>query len=491
MIILMPTINKESLRDQFSQAKQSAKELIAAGKVPAETQLLINTLLTLLELVIAVFLEKVTKKTKANSGIPPSETSQTEDKKQPSPGSNPKGSQSQESNFSNSRTIETIDLVTVDSCNVCGNNLQDQPVDAVERRTRIDLHFVKVVEHQDVEIKTCSCCNTKTKGVFSGLFQHVLQYGIGIQAFAVNLLCAQMVSLSRVQELLKSMLDRVISETTLLNYLLKMHHALELWEQKAIAYLLKSRAMHVDETSMKVNTKNHWVHVCSSGHVTLKKLHEKRGIKAMEAHDIIPRYGGVIVHDCWQSYFSFENCGHGLCGAHLVRELQFIIESNEYIWAKRMKKMLLQLCSAVSKQESKKLTLEQYHRVRRIYDAILKRGEYELPVQPKPEKKTRGRLAKTDAENLHERLVKHAEAVLLFAKESFVPFTNNQAEQALRMGKVKQKVSGCFRSREFADAYLRISSYLQTMKAIGYNPFTAIEIALDGRLNGQLEDFFR
>jgi len=274
----------------------------------------------------------------------------------------------------------------------------------------------------------------------------------------------------------------MLSEATLLKYVMKLSNVLERWEASAIDQLLTAKAMHVDETSMRVDSKNHWVHVCSAGTITVKMLHVKRGKEAMDDHNIIPRYGGVIVHDCWSSYFKYESCEHGLCGSHLVRELAFIVESNDYVWARRMKKLLLMACKSVSRREQKKLSVSQYARIQALYQKILIEGQQEMPKQPTPEKKKRGRVAKTDAENLCERLQKHEASVLLFARNSAVPFTNNQAERALRMGKVKQKVSGCFRTLHFAKAYVRISSYLQTMTAQGYNPLKAIQMALSGEL---------
>lgn len=145
-----------------------------------------------------------------------------------------------------------------------------------------------------------------------------------------------------------------------------------------------------------------------------------------------------------------------------------------------MKKLLLETCKKVSKRKRKKLTQKEYAALQKRYRNILTRGEKELPAIPKKPSGRRGKMAKSDAHNLWERLFEHEEAVLLFAKRSDVPFTNNRSEQDLRMTKVKQKVSGCFRKEMLAKAYCRISSYLQTMANKGYNPLTAINMALDG-----------
>ena len=140
------------------------------------------------------------------------------------------------------------------------------------------------------------------------------------------------------------------------------------------------------------------------------------------------------------------------------------------------------LCMRVAKRQSKKLSQSEYQNLQKRYRNILTRGEKELPPIPTRQNGKRGRIAKSDAHNLWERLKEHETAVLLFAKESHVSFTNNRAERDLRMSKVKQKVSGCFRTNTFAEAYCRISSYLQTMATRGYNPLVAIQLALSGQL---------
>ena len=190
----------------------------------------------------------------------------------------------------------------------------------------------------------------------------------------------------------------------------------------------------------------------------------------------------MVIHDCWDSYLSYDHCNHGLCGSHLLRELSFIVEANGYAWAANMKRLLQQTCRLVAKRKRKKLTQNEYKNLQKRYRYILTRGEKELPPIPPRQNGKRGRVAKSDAHNLWERLKQHETAVLLFAKLSHVAFTNNRAERDLRMSKVKQKVSGCFRVRKYAEAYCRISSYLQTMSNRGYNPLLAIQMALSGQI---------
>ena len=259
--------------------------------------------------------------------------------------------------------------------------------------------------------------------------------------------------------------------------------ALEEWEANAKKQILLAPSLYVDETSMKVNGKNQWIHVHASGDITLKLLHAKRGKEAIKDNDIIPKYGGVLIHDCWASYLTYDKCLHGLCGSHLLRELTFIIDANDYRWAKHLKKLLQQACADVAKSKRKKLTKLKYATLQRRYRYILTQGEKELPPIPKKTSRKKGAIAKSDAHNLWERFRKHEGSVLRFASDRDVAFTNNRAERDLRMAKVKQKVSGCFRSETYAKAYCRISSYVKTMANKGINPLVAIQMALNGKID--------
>jgi len=286
-----------------------------------------------------------------------------------------------------------------------------------------------------------------------------------------------------VQKIVTTIIGELIAQASLLKFILRLYEALAQWERGAIENLLLHSAMHVDETSQRVDKKNQWIHVYSAGDITLKLLHPKRGTEAIEALNIIPRYSGTIIHDCWASYLAYEHCGHGLCGSHLLRELSFIVDSNNYAWAANMKRLLKETCAAVSKSKRKKLPSAAYANLQKRYRNILTRGKNEMPQIPAKLNGRHGKIAKSDAHNLWDRLEKHESAVLLFAKNAEVSFTNNRAERDLRMSKVKQKVSGCFRTETYAKAYCRISSYLQTMANKGINPLIAIQMALAGKFD--------
>jgi len=478
----MAVIHTNSVREELERIKSDFAAQTEAGTVSTESSMLIKSLIMLLELVFSIFLEKTTKKTSRNCSKPPSQTGK-DNTSAGRKGSKGKGKQESSLGTDNARTVVTDIVLPVESCSCCGESLKDVKSEGHERRTRIDIIFEKTVEHFDAEIKHCPSCQAVSKGDFPSGVHGKLQYGNGLKAFIIHLIVSQMVAINRVQKMIKAMIGQQLSESTLLSFVIKLHMALEKWEANAKEQILLAPSLYVDETSMKVNGKNHWIHVHASGDITLKLLHPKRGKEAIRDNNIIPRYGGVLIHDCWASYLTYNHCLHGLCGSHLLRELTFIIEANDYRWAKQLKKLLQQACADVAKTKRKKLTKAKYAALQRRYRYILTQGEKELPPIPKKANGKKGTIAKSDAHNLWERFRKHEESVLRFAVDGDVAFTNNRAERDLRMAKVKQKVSGCFRSEVYAKAYCRISSYLQTMANKGINPLVAIQMALNGNID--------
>lgn len=476
----MATVDKQSVRDEFDKIKSGFQEQVAAGKISTEAATLFNALVMLFNILLIIFMEKSTKKTSANSSIPPSQTPPDETSKT---NKSKEGDDKKKPTITvvgNTRTVETVTFMPVLACDRCGKDLSGFACECIERRTKIDIIFEKTVEHVDVEVKQCPACNSTVKAKFPDDMPGPLQYGNGIKAYVIQLLVAQMISLNRVVDMIAALIGQAISEATLLSYVMRLYFALESWENKVKLELMTAQSMHVDETSLRVDKKNHWIHVYSSGDITIKFLHEKRGKEAIESIGIIPLYGGIIIHDCWASYLSYGHLEHGLCGSHLLRELTFIIDSNGYRWAKKMKRLLQKLCKMVSRRKEKCLTADKCLKLQRLYRKILAAGKTEMPPVPEKTTKRCGKVAKSDAHNLWERFDKYETSVLLFAKHPHVPFTNNRAERDLRMTKVKQKISGCFRTEKYAKAYCRISSYLQTMKNKDINPLVAVSMALQG-----------
>ncbi|MGA7979184.1 MAG: transposase, partial [Chromatiaceae bacterium] len=291
----MASLNTTSLREELDTLKGQFERLCADGKMGQEGRALFQALLMLFELLMAVFMERRTPKNSRNCGLPSSQTDK--DDTAPQPGTRSKGKAHDHTRSRHTRTVETVEIIPVDVCQSCGTDLSDIPSEGYERRTRIDIVFEKVVSHVEAEIKQCPQCQAQTKGAFLADMSGPLQYGPGIKAYILNLLLAQMLSPKRVQQSIHTLIDRVISEATILNDVMQLHQALAAWEQAAIEQILSQPTLHVDETSLRVARNNHWIHVYCAGEMTLKFLHPKRGLAAIESIGIIPRYGGTIIHD--------------------------------------------------------------------------------------------------------------------------------------------------------------------------------------------------
>ena len=394
------SIDKTSVREQFNSIKADFNRLSESGKISDEAALLMNSLFALFEIVLAIFMEKQTKKNSRNSSIPPSQTEPDESSSLDNRGPSSKKRNPNKGTFSNQSARVSQRTITIDCCSCCGEDLSGQPADSVERRTKIDIVFQTVTTHIDAETKHCPSCGTPNKGRFPAEFQGPVQYGKGLKAYLINLIIVQMVALNRVQQMAFALINRMISEAAMLKYVLQLHNALERWENEAIDTIKQQPVIHTDETSFKVNRKKHWIHVYSARDTVLKFLHPKRGKEAITDIDIIPNFVGVIIHDCWASYLSYEHCLHGLCGSHLLRELVFIIESNQYRWASNMKRLLKHTCQVVSKRDNKQLTTNEYQKLQKHYRSILTRGEKEMPPIPEKPQGQRGKVAKSDAHNL-------------------------------------------------------------------------------------------
>jgi transposase len=305
----MASIDKTSVRNEVARLKSDFEQLSSNGKVAPEVKVVMNSMFMIIELILTIFLEKVTKKNNNNSSLPSSQTEKDESALSQQ-GSNGKGKTENTARAKNTRTKETVTVAKIWSCDICGEDLKTTPCHHYERRTKVDIVFEKVVEHVDAEVKQCPTCDSMVKGSFPSDLHGPMQYGDGLKAFAINLLVCQMVALNRVQKLVKSMIGVVVAEASLLKFILRLHQALATWEQNAIEQILKMPAINVDETSLRVDKKNHWIHIYSAGDITLKRLHRSRGIEAINSINIIPRYGGVTIHDCWSAYFSYDNVSY-------------------------------------------------------------------------------------------------------------------------------------------------------------------------------------
>ncbi|MCO1335597.1 IS66 family transposase, partial [Microbulbifer sp. OS29] len=248
--------------------------------------------------------------------------------------------------------------------------------------------------------------------------------------------------------------------------------------------------VHADETSLNMDGKRHWIHVLSAQNCTLFGLSPRRGTEAMNAMGVLPEFNGTLVHDHWKPYYTYV-CTHALCNAHHLRELTYAHEEDGQRWAGNLHKLLLELRDAVELAGGA-LPEGQVKRWRIRYRKILGRGDTECPAPvPDTTSPRRGRLKRSKSRNLLERLRDYEEDVLRFMERPDVPFTNNQGERDLRMTKVQQKISGCFRSEDGARAFCLIRSYLLTCQKNDVAPGEALTQLLNGEWPRLLLDKFK
>jgi transposase len=299
------------------------------------------------------------------------------------------------------------------------------------------------------------------------------QYGNSVKATSVYMSQFQLVPLARVQDHFHDQIGLPLSKGSVSNWNVLAYEKLESFEAWARRELISSICCHADETGINVNGKRIWLHSVSSEKVTLFHSDEKRGQEAMDRMGVIPFFKGILVHDHWKAYFAYA-CAHALCNAHHLRELEAAIEFDGQKWAKKMQDFLVELNKIVEKSGgslSKKRAAKFYKR----YKQILAAGDRECPLN----KKSR---AQTKSRNLLERLRDFQVETLRFVEDINTPFTNNRGENDLRMTKVQQKISGCFRSMEGAMTFCRIRSYLSTCRKNGIGPTEALTFLFDGKL---------
>jgi hypothetical protein len=277
------------------------------------------------------------------------------------------------------------------------------------------------------------------------------------------------------------MFGYAVSEATLQAARQEQHAALEPYENRLVEILPKEPVLHADETSVPINQVNHWLHVLCTPLLTFFAIHLKRGHEATQAIGILPKFTGWLMHDFLSSYLGFEDCLHTFCKSHLLRELVFLFEQHHQAWAKDLHDLFLEMLQSVRalKARDAPSTQRQYRHWQKQYRSILRAGRKANPLTP--QQRDRKRRKQSKAQNLLDRLEGYEEAILAFLWALELPFTNNEAERAFRMMKVRVKISGCFRTLDGARRHARIRSYISTIRKHDLPVLEYLRRALDGR----------
>jgi transposase len=381
---------------------------------------------------------------------------------------------------------DSVEHHPVDRCS-CGVHLSKLEPSKIEVFQAFDLPTtpIGVTEHRR-EVKICPACRTQvTAPLPAGLKGTGTEYGPRIKSYAMYLLGQHLLPVRRVSEILKEIFSVEVSIGSLVRWSEEVFHGLTGFERDVKEGLIRSQAVNFDETGMRCSGSLHWLHSASTAHLTFFGIHTDRGTEAMKDFGILPNFRGIAVHDHWTSYFWFEDCLHSLCNAHILRELTFLEEVVGERWAGKMRKLLVAINDAVKEAKANgapRLARSIKRKFLAAYEKALRAGfRFHATHDPVFERGARGKRKQTKGKNLLDRLRGFQTEVLRFMSNFAVPFTNNQGEQDIRMNKVKQKISGCFRSFTGAQVFCRIRSYLSTMRKQGENLLEALHAVFLGQ----------
>ena len=413
-------------------------------------------------------LEARLNRTSRNSSQPPSMDGFRRVKSPRKTGERPPGGQKGHKG----QTLEIVDnpdeieVYPVQVCQGCGASLVAEQAVKIERRQVHDDEVrIQVTEHH-AEHERCPHCGRMNRADFPSDVQFPVRYGQNLKALMVYLCVYQLIPYDRIRETFSDIFGRTLSTRTLVNAVQESYRNLAGVEEQIRELLTGSEVIHVDETGMRVTGIQQWLHVASTDFLTWYGHHKKRGERATDDMQILPRFKGTMVHDFWASYFRYPG-RHAICNAHLLRELNGISENYQHAWSQDLHALILEINQEVDAApvKSRSLGLSKIADFEARYLRILESGLNEIPSPDIPEsKEKRGRKKQSKAKNLIDRFRNFYHEILAFMYNFSIPFTNNLAERDIRMAKVQQKISGTFRSEEGAAAFCRIRGYISTIR---------------------------
>ncbi len=358
----------------------------------------------------------------------------------------------------------------------CGHVFNEDELCVAETRQVFDLPQPKleVTAHQLLKGQCPECGQWHKASAPEGINAPV-QYGQGVKALTTLLNVDYRIPFKKIQVLFSDLFGYAINESTVYSASKQCYKRLKEPMEIIKSKIIEAMTAHADETGIRVEEMLRWLHVATTELYTYLFVHEKRGRLALESEQsILDKLSGWLVHDCWGSYFNFNELHHALCGAHILRELEGLFENEQSKWARVFKTFLMHVFEMPLEER-----IRRRQHIESRYTLICGMGEKaEPPPRKTPGKK--GRYKRTKGRNLVERLIREKEAVLAFAFNEEVPFTNNLAERDVRPAKVKLKVSNCFRTFEGAEIYARIASFVSTARKHDRNIYTELCTTFSG-----------
>jgi len=353
------------------------------------------------------------------------------------------------------------------TCTHCRARLNASMVTGVVKRQVFDIPkpVLEVTEHQ-AEIYTCTHCKAVTQAAFPEGVTSSAQYGPRVHATTVYLSFSQLLPEDRVAETMSDLFGARLCPATVSAMGAKRASDLKPLADIIAAQVAAAPVKHLDETGCRIGGRTQWLHVASTLGLTSYRVSPRRG-------SLPSLMTGIIVHDHWKPYYTMTDVDHALCNAHHLRELKALIEIEKEPWAKRMYKLLIKACRTVERAIARgadALAAATMRRLDRLYDAVVVSGLAFHRAQPALLKKgARGRQPRRTGHNLLMRFRNFKSDVLRFARNFLVPFANNQAERDIRMMKVKQKISGCFRSTFGAENFATLRAIISTARKQSWN----------------------
>ena len=366
----------------------------------------------------------------------------------------------------------------LEECPGCHCDLSSSLESPSEVRQVFDIPPIALhVTQFEAQRKWCECCQKQVTAAFPQEVKAPIQYGLNLKSFALYLHYEQLLPLRRVAQTLESLLGVGIHPQTILNHSSRLDDTLFLQTQWIASQLSEASFLHNDETSLKLKGKLHWLHVNSTSELTLYTASPHRGKKGLVASDILPFYSDLLIHDAWRSYDSYGT-QHAFCGAHLLRELQAIMEQEGAFWARDLQSWMRQELKYVQELKAfgekeypefeKQLTLQKLQ-------TILSQGQTYYQMKDPPRSGKRGRKAQHKGKNLLDRFIQNTSEMIRWLLDFEVPFDNNQAERDLRMMKLRHKTSGSFQQEHSLQRFCAIRSVFSSIKKKGAPLFDSIK----------------
>jgi transposase len=379
---------------------------------------------------------------------------------------------------------DRIEKYGVQRCSHCQASLEEVPVERIEKRQEYELPPLRLIvtEHQ-AEVKRCPGCGRTTQAEFPEGITQLAQYGAGFKALLTYLNQKHFIPLERVNEFCEDVFHHSVGEGTIVEANAQVAEIVEPVNQRTQQHLSETEeTVHFDESGLRVKGKLNWIHSASTQRVTCYHIDPKRGQEGIDRAGVLPKRTGNSMHDDWKPYYTYPDAQHDACNAHHLRELAFLQERYPQAWEGEMAKHLVTIKEAVEEalaQGRDGLTVEQITAFEARYDELVEQGLGLNPLPERPRGK-RGKLKQPPPKNLLDRLRDHKQAVLAFMYDFKVPFDNNLAERDIRMVKLKQKISGCFRSEDGAQVFCLIRGYLSTAQKNGVSALEALKMAMCG-----------